>query len=119
MIHSSPRDMDNERRSNERTSVCVELRLHAPSEHFVLLSRTVDLSSAGAFVRSNRPLPVGTEVTLQFDRGLDRNPLTIDAHVVRIGTLAEGRSRGIAVRFRNTSDLDQALIDDIIRRATH
>ena len=52
-----------DRRRRARIPVSVELKLHAPDLHFVLLSRTIDMSTQGAFVRSNRPLPVGASVT--------------------------------------------------------
>lgn len=82
----------------------------------MLMSRTIDLSTSGAFVRTNRPLPVGAIVSVAFNRGTDRNPLTLDAEVVRSGTTDGGRQRGIAVRFRDVSDIDEALLADLIER---
>lgn len=109
--------MDNDRRSRKRVPISVELKLHAPSLHFVLLSRTVDMSTRGAFVRSNRPLPVGAPVTVEFDRGRAKNPLRVSAEVVRVGSVEEGRAAGIALRFTDVTELDEALIDDLIRTA--
>lgn len=109
--------MDHDRRSRKRVPISVELKLHAPSLQFVLLSRTVDMSTHGAFVRSNRPLPVGAPVTVEFDRGHAKNPLRVAAEVVRIGSVEEGRAPGIAIRFTEVSDLDEALLDDLIRSA--
>lgn len=107
--------MDRERRSRPRVPLSVELKLHAPSLHFVLLSRTVDISTRGAFVRSNRALPVGAPVTVEFDRGRAKNPLRVAAKVVRVGSVEEGRAAGIAIRFTEVTDLDEALLDDLIR----
>ena len=106
-----------DRRARTRTTVAVELKLHAPDHHFMLLSRTVDLSSQGAFVRTNRPLPVGASVKIAFDRGKQRNPLTLTAEVVRAGIADGGRSTGIALRFLDLNDLDESLINELIERA--
>lgn len=108
---------DSERRRCRRSPVAVELKLHAPDLHFVLLSRTVDMSSNGAFVRSSRPLPVGAAVTVQLERGEAKHPLTLEAKVIRIGTSQEGRSGGIGLSFANLTHLDEALLDEIIQHA--
>lgn len=107
----------DDRRARPRTSIAVELKLHAPEHHFMLLSRTVNLSSQGAFVRTNRPLPLGTNVTVAFQRGSQRNPLTLQATVVRAGTADDGRSPGIALRFQALTALDESLLNEIIDRA--
>jgi uncharacterized protein (TIGR02266 family) len=108
---------DDDRRARPRTSIAVELKLHAPEQHFMLLSRTVNLSSQGAFVRTNRPLPVGTTVTVAFQRGAQRNPLTLEAEVVRSGTADDGRSPGIALRFKQLTAIDESLLNEIIEKA--
>lgn len=105
-----------ERRARPRVSVAIELKLHAPDHHYMLMSRTIDLSTNGAFVRTNRPLPSGATVTLAFNRGVNRNPLMLEAEVVRSGTADGGRQRGIAVRFRDMSDLDESLLSELIDR---
>ena len=99
-----------------RVAVAIEIKLHAPEHHYMLMSRTIDLSTSGAFLRTNRPLPVGAAVTVAFNRGSDRNPLQLDAEVVRSGTADGGRQRGIAVRFTDLSDLDEMSLADLIAR---
>jgi len=79
--------------------VAVDLRIKSPCMHLPLLTRTVDLSTAGAFIRASRPLERGKTVTLELDRGRERAPLTVEGEVVRVGTTAEGRAGGFAVRF--------------------
>ncbi len=106
-----------ERRARPRIAVAIELKLHAPQHHFMLMSRTIDLSTHGAFVRTNRPLPVGAAVTVAFNRGSNRNPLQIDAEVVRAGTADGGRQTGIALRFKDLSDVDESLLAELIARA--
>lgn len=107
----------DDRRSRERAQVAVDLRLKSASLHLPLLSRTVDLSTASAFIRSARPLQVGMTVTVEFDRGRDRNPLAVEAEVVRIGTTAEGRPGGFAVRFLGIGPVEETVIDELIEGA--
>lgn len=107
----------SDRRMRPRISVAIEIKLHAPAHHYMLMSRTIDLSTSGAFVRTNRPLPIGAPVTVSFNRGNDRNPLMLDAEVVRSGTADGGRQRGIALRFTDLSDLDEMLLSELINRS--
>jgi hypothetical protein len=116
-VNTATSDTDDDRRGRPRTAVSVELKLLAPEHHLILLSRTVDLSTTGAFVRTSRALPIGAQVRVAFQRGKDRNPLTLDAEVVRVGTADGGRQAGIAVRFLDVTSLDEALLADIIGRA--
>jgi hypothetical protein len=77
------------------------------------------VSANGAFVQSSKPLPVGESVTLHFDRGQRRNPLTFDAEVVRVANSRAGQALGLAVRFTSITDLDETLIADLIDRAAN
>lgn len=114
---SSPPTDHSERRARPRTSVAVELKLHSVQHNLVLLSRTVDISCSGVFVRTSRELPPGSTVRVAFERGTERNPLTLEAEVVRSGLADGGRSGGIALRFVEVTDLDEALLNDIIDRS--
>jgi c-di-GMP-binding flagellar brake protein YcgR len=116
-MSETPPQTDSERRRRLRSAISIEVKLYAPEFHFVLLSRTIDLSTSGAFVRSNRTLPLGSVVTVHFERGEARNPLAVEAEVVRVGTAEQGRASGIGLRFRGVDDLDEALLQEIILRA--
>jgi len=106
-----------ERRRRPRIPCAVDLKLHAPKHHFVLLSQTVDLSSQGAFVRSNRALPIGTPVNVELQRGESRNPLRLEAEVVRTGTPADGQFHGVGLRFINLTQLDESILAELIAQA--
>lgn len=107
----------SERRARERVNVAIELKLEAPAQRLMMVSRTVDLSSHGAFVRTNRELPVGAEVNVAFRRGKDRNPLSLEGEVVRSGTTDGGLVSGIAIRFKDLTELDEAILTELIDRA--
>jgi len=114
---SIPPSDHSERRRRPRTAVALELKLHSEQHNLVLLSRTVDISCSGAFVRTSRALPAGAAVRVAFERGTQRNPLTLEAEVVRAGLADGGRSGGIALRFVDLTDLDEALLKEIIDRS--
>lgn len=97
--------------------VALEVKIQAPAQQFVLLSRSIDLSAGGAYVRCSRALPVGTHVTVQFARGETHNPLGLAATVRRIGRTADGRIRGLGLEFQDVSALDAALVAELIATA--
>jgi hypothetical protein len=59
---------------------------------------------------------MGATVTVSFHRGSDRNPLMLEAEVVRSGTTDGGRQRGIAVRFKDVSEFDESVLNELIER---
>lgn len=102
-----------ERRTRPRALVTLDSELRTDSGP-VLHGQLMDLSSGGAFVRTARALPIGTGVRLALHRGRQRNPLVLDAEVVRVGTHAEGRAPGVGLRFQGLTDLDEGLLRALI-----
>jgi hypothetical protein len=97
--------------------VAVDLRIKSASLHLPLLARTLDLSTMGAFIRSSRPLDRGKTVTVELDRGQCRNPLAVEGEVVRVGTTAEGRAAGFAVRFLGIGPAEESGLREVIANA--
>ena len=110
-------DSDDERRERRRTSVALDLELVAPQVHASARSRTINLSTQGAFVRTSAPLPIGTRLKVAFSRGELRNPLTLDAIVVRAIHETNGSRRGMALQFTGLTELDESIVTDLIKRA--
>ncbi len=108
-----------ERRTRPRAQVHIDsvLRL-ASADGPSLTVQTLDLSSHGAFVRTARPLPVGSELRVALHRGPMRNPLVLDAEVVRVGTQREGRSPGLGLRFTGLTPIDEASLRALIGTPT-
>ena len=104
-----------ERRTQPRALMNLdsELRLRCGTALHV---QTLDLSSGGAFVRSPRPLPVGTALQVAFNRGPRQNPLVLPAEVVRVGTAREGRAGGLGLRFVALTALDEGLLRALVER---
>jgi len=104
-----------ERRTQPRAQVNLdsELRLdHGAAMHV----QTLDLSSGGAFVRTARPIPIGSALQVAFHRGPQQNPLVLPAEVVRVGTSREGRAGGVGLRFVALSALDVGLLRALVER---
>lgn len=116
-VPSSPNASPRDRRRSRRVKVNVELKLLAPDQHVMLLSHTLDLSREGAFVRSNKPLPIGSRVRLAFHRGTQREPLRVEAEVVRVGTFEQTTSPGIALKFRPLEESDERRLLSLIEQA--
>src|SRR5262245_24941519 len=94
-----------ERRHRPRSHVRIAAELHTPSG--VVNGTTVDMSTEGAFISTPRQPQVGTGVRLSLGRGPARNPLVLQAEVVRIGNQREGRFAGVGLRFLEMTALDE------------
>ena len=107
-----------ERRSRPRTLVSVPLTVYARDRRVLIRARTVDLSCAGALLHGAGPIRVGQTVVVEVARGDARNPLTLEAEVVRISTPDEHRKQhGVALRFVDISELDETILQGIIAAA--
>ena len=104
-----------ERRTRPRAQVHIDATLRTAGASLAV--QTLDLSGHGAFVRTARPLPVGSAVQVVLRRGAQRNPLVLDAEVVRVGTQREGRAPGLGLRFTGVTAIDEASLQALIDRA--
>lgn len=119
MIVGTPSSLvDLERRARPRYYTAIEVEMDVLDQGVLLHSRTVDLSNHGAFVRCHHLLPIGTRVRISFGRGVERNPLILEAEIVRSGFADGGRTGGIGLRFCSVKVIDEYLINDMIQRAT-
>lgn len=101
-----------ERRTRPRAQVHIDSELRL--EGAAMAVQTLDLSSHGAFVRTARPLPIGSLLRVALHRGAQRNPLVLDAEVVRVGTQREGRAPGLGLRFTDLTDIDVTSLQALI-----
>ncbi len=98
-----------ERRTRPRAQLSIETQLYHDNGP-PLMTYTVDLSPHGAFVRLTQPFPVGTPVRVALHRGPARNPLVLDAVVVRVGTPRQGHALGVGLSFQALTPIDEASI---------
>lgn len=80
-----------------------------------LSARTLDVSTTGALLHCGAPLRVGDSVRVEVSRGALRNPLALNAEIVRLAApTATRRHHGVAVRFTNLSPIDAKVLESII-----
>jgi uncharacterized protein (TIGR02266 family) len=76
-----------------------------------------NISRAGAFIRSDDPLPVGTKVQLRFSVILDELE-TVEGigEVVRVVPPGQGRPSGMGVVFRELNNFSRTLLERLMVR---
>jgi len=86
-----------ERRSDARRPI--ELKVEYKRLNTFFADYTKNISRGGTFIKTSRPLPVGTEFLFKlFVPGRDR-PLTIHGEVQRIIDHHDGEEPGMAIKF--------------------
>jgi type IV pilus assembly protein PilZ len=105
------RDSASERRRHERYRVHVQVE-YGSGDNF-LFSYLTNISEMGIFIRSDAPLPVGTELLLRFGTGAgDR--FELEGQVVWINPVKPhgNINPGMGVRFRQlTPELRERVVD--------
>ena len=105
----------HERRAFPRVRVRIDSLVNTPEGQ--VRGQTLDLSAGGAFVTTARALAIGTSVRLSMHRGDARNPLVLDAEVVRVGGTREGRFPGLGLRFIGLTELEATLLQAMLSSA--
>lgn len=105
-----------ERREHERKKVLkVEVRV-ASTEAF-RASYLRDLSLGGLFVRSKKPLPLGTAVVIEL-LVATLEPVRLHGDVVRLENDKDGQPRGFGVKFSDVDAATQSALQGIIAAAS-
>ncbi len=103
---------DFEKRQHERVEINTELRC---IEDYIA-EYVMSLSQGGVFIRSRKPLAVGTRVTLKFTVILDDiETVEGEGEVVRVET--SGPNMGMGVAFTRLTAESKALVDEVLARA--
>ena len=106
-----------ERRRHERFPVEIEVS-YTDGEHF-LFSYLTNISEMGIFIRSDDPLPVGTELTVRFG---GREPLELAGEVVWINPVrADGDNinPGMGVRFHQLTPALRERVVALVRTVAY
>ncbi len=110
---SRPSTPPSERRSHPRYSVSsLQVDYDAGEEHF-LFAYVENISEMGIFLRSDEPLPVGTELTLRFREGGE--PLELKGRVMWVNPARGDGSDlnpGMGIRFES---LDSEARERVVR----
>ena len=88
----------NERRTNGRRAI--ELKVEYKRLNTFFADYTKNISRGGTFIKTRRPLPIGTEFLFKLFVPGRREPLTIHGEVQRIvGEDTEGEEPGMGIKF--------------------
>lgn len=91
-------DPPSERRSEARSPI--ELKVEYKRLNTFFADYTKNISRGGTFIKTDRPLPVGTEILFQLFIPGREAPLTIHGEVHRVVAEASGEEEvGMAIRF--------------------
>ena len=92
-------DADDERRADARRPI--ELKVEYKRLNTFFADYTKNISRGGTFIKTSRPLPVGTEFLFKLFVPGNPTPLTIHGEVQRIidATPGDDAEPGMAIRF--------------------
>ena len=100
---SQPSRPPEERRSHPRYPTSMEVDYEAGDDHF-LFAYVENISEMGIFLRTEEPLPVGTELTVRFRQ--QGEPLTLRGRVMWVNPARRDGSDlnpGMGIRFEQLS----------------
>jgi type IV pilus assembly protein PilZ len=107
-------DADDERRADARRPI--ELKVEYKRLNTFFADYTKNISRGGTFIKTSRPLPVGTEFLFKLFVPGNPAPLTIHGEVQRIidATPGDDAEPGMAIRFVYREGDPQAEIARIV-----
>jgi type IV pilus assembly protein PilZ len=89
--------MADDKRAHER--IPVSLKVSYPSRGDLQKDLVTDLSPGGLFIRTSKPLPIGTEIELEVQVAAEDPPITVRGKVVWLRS-AKGPHEGMGIQFR-------------------
>ncbi len=104
----------SERRKSPRADVVVRVTYQTVDELFSEFARNIN--EGGLFVETERPHPIGTTVSLQFQIPGSQDPVRVEGSVVRISEGTGSEPPGMGIEFE---DLDRAArqhINELVRK---
>ena len=111
-----------ERREHERVPVRIAVDVYAngPSGDHFLFAYIENISEMGIFVRTDDPLPPGTDITLRFSAEGDR--IELDGCVVWVNPIREDGDNpnpGMGIRFDSLSARERERVVDVVRAVAY
>lgn len=105
----------HEKRQSKRVPFKIKVDYHY--EGNFLYEYATDISQHGVFIESREPLPIGTQVTLQFSVPETKKPIEVAGTVMWINSTSAGsKNPGMGVQFTSISDIDKDTITSIVKR---
>ncbi len=98
-----------DQRSSPR--VALEVELHVASESHFFTGLSGDISEGGVFVSTYRPLPVGSEVDLEFTLPTSWQRVRARGRVRWHREASSGMPPGVGIAFEEIDEIDRAAIE--------
>jgi uncharacterized protein (TIGR02266 family) len=98
------------------TRALVPVLVSFESDSFTVREFTLDLSTGGILLATDRACPIGTVGTMKFRCSQFEEPFTIEGRVVRVVTedeLAAGKPPGVGIEFIDLSDELEKKLEDL------
>jgi len=105
-----------ERRRNDRFDVTWQV--DCETEDTFLYAYITNISEMGIFVKTDKPLAVGTQLVLRFAPGASQEPFVLNGIVQWINPvrpLGENLNPGMGIRFQSLDLPDRELIVEAVR----
>lgn len=107
---------DRRRHPRYPVSISVDCEI---GDHFLFAS-IANISRMGIFIRTDEPMPIGTELTIRF--GADGQALQLDGQVVWINPLREDGddiNPGMGVKFADLTPEQRERLVEIVRTVAY
>jgi type IV pilus assembly protein PilZ len=107
---------DGEQRAGERSAIELEVQYERMNSFFYDYTRNI--SRGGTFVRTDRPLAVGTRFLFKLSIPGLSGPLELTGEVrwIRRQTEAPGGEPGMGIQFIFEDDSERAVIDGVVEK---
>ena len=102
-----------ERRKSPRADVVVRVNYQTVDDLFSEFARNIN--EGGLFVETERPHPVGTLVTLQFQIPGSEDPIKVHGLVVRISEGSASEPPGMGIEFGDLDGDARQHINELVR----
>jgi type IV pilus assembly protein PilZ len=114
---TNPFDREDEKRGEERAAV--QLRVDYKRLNTFFADYTKNISKGGTFIRTSKPLEIGTEFVFVLSVPSHNTQLALKGEVVRVVTEQEASAdnpAGMGIRFKFDDDAERDKVDDFVEK---
>jgi type IV pilus assembly protein PilZ len=114
---TNPFDRDDEKRDAERAAV--QLRVDYKRLNTFFADYTKNISKGGTFIRTAKPLEIGTEFVFVLSVPSHNTQLALKGEVVRVVTEQEAtpdNPAGMGIRFKFDDDAEREKVDEFVEK---
>ena len=112
-----PASSGADRRLEDRAAITLRVDYKRMNTFFADYAKNI--SKGGTFIRTSRPLDVGTEFLFVLSLPSQEQNLQLKGSVMWVvpeENATEGRPAGMGIKFKFETDSDRAAVDDVVER---